>query len=597
LNQLIVGGRTPTPGMTIDAASSDVHVWDSHVTSYDGVATDPSVGIQVDGARNIIAGNTVSGFTGAAVALGPSASGTEVVNNQIDGGAGHGIHNRGATGTAITNNTVRDRCLDGIRVDGASTGVSVQNNVLTTNGSVGSGNCRDTGAEVGVYGNAVRDIVVDYNNADHYYSPSPSIYAWNGTQMSLAAFRAASGQAAHDRETGNARDAIDSANSAAPGYQPRDRVGRDRIDDPAVPNTGAGPVPYADRGAIETVRSPVARTSVSLDLAESSVKVDGSASEPGIVPIASYQFSFGDGTTVTQASPVVSHRYAKPGEYVVSTKVIGTDGRSATRTDLISVLRRTGTVGLLALSNLQYVALAPIGPGLQANQSGLTKTGQFDLADAGSGQVAIFSRATGRYFAAGSAAVTTTSVKVDRPEKFTVLGNADGTISVKSVATDRYLGAASANSFFLVPDKTTIGTAEKFYRVNVADNERTFKAGINKRHVTAESAGSKPLIANRTAAGLWEKFTLVDLGNGQVALFARVNNRFVVAESAGTKPLIANRTTVGPWERFTLIRNTDGTVSLKAAINNRYVVAESAGTKPLIANRTAIGPWEKFTLG
>ncbi|MEU4476846.1 PKD domain-containing protein [Micromonospora sp. NPDC023966] len=601
LKQFTVTVRGRANGLAMDAASTDVYVWDTDVTSSASSTEDQSVGIQVAGSRNTVLGNRVSGFTGTAVAVEPGASGALVVNNQIDGGPGHGIHNRGATGTAITNNTVRERCLDGIRVDGASTGVSVQNNVLTTNGAVGPGSCSSgTGVELGVYGDAVRDVVVDYNNADHYESASPRIYAWNGTRMSLPAFRTASGQAAHDRETANVRDAFDSANSTAPGYQPLDRIGRERIDDPAVPNTGAGPVTYADRGAVETIRSPVARTDVRLDLTASSVTVDASASEPGTYPpITSYQFSFGDGTTVTQTSPVVSHRYANPGEYTISTKVIGTDGRSGTRTDFVSVLRRTATVGLLAVSNLRYVAPSSTGPSLQANQLGLTAAGQFDLADAGSGAVAIVSRATGRYVAAATigAGVTTASLKVGDPEKFTVVRNTDGSVSIKSLATYRYLGAASTYSFHLMPQATTIGTAEKFYRVIATDAGRSLKAGANSRFVTADSAGATPLIANSTSVGTGQRFDLVDLGNGQIGIFARANNLFVCADGTGTKPLIANRTSVGAWEKFTLIRNTDGTVSLKAAVNSRYVTAESGGAKPLIANRTAIGPWEKFTLG
>lgn len=597
LRHFTVTGRGAA-GMTI-AASSDVSVWDTTVTTVSGDTPSPTVGIQVDGSRNTLLGNTVSGFTGAAVAVEPGATGTVVVNNQIDGGPGHGIHNRGAAGTAITNNTVRERCLDGIRIDGASTGVSAQNNVLTTNGGVGPGTCFGTGVELGVYGNAVRDVVIDYNNADHYLGSSPTIYAWNGTPMSLAAFRAASGQAAHDRETANLRDAFDSANSAAPGYQTEDRDGRVRIDDPAVPNTGVGPVTYADRGAIETIRTPVVRTALTLDLSASAVKVDATASESGTYPIESYQFTFGDGTTVTQTSPVVTHHYANPGEYTVSTKVIGTDGRSGTRTDPISVLRRTATVGLLALSNLRYVAPSSGGPSLQANQPGLTAAGQFDLADAGSGNVAILSRATGRYIATGSSglAVAPTSVKVADAEKFTVLRNTDGTISIRSVVGNRYLGAASTHSFYLLPDTTAIGTAQKFYRVVATDADRSFKARANGRFVTADSAGAKPLIANSTSVGAGQRFDLVDLGNGQIGVFARANNRFVCADNGGLNPLIANRTSVGAWERFTLIRNTDGTVSLKAGANSRYVTAENGGAKPLIANRTAIGPWEKFDLG
>ncbi|WP_167667287.1 right-handed parallel beta-helix repeat-containing protein [Micromonospora narathiwatensis] len=599
LKQVSVTGSALFGGLTMDAATSDVSVRGGSVfASSISDSDDGGAGIKVDGPGNTVIGTTTGAFAGASIEIGPDATGTVVANNQVMGGARFGIHNRGAAGTAITNNTVRDHCQDGIRVDGASTGVSVQNNVMLSNGLFGQVYCKRPGpggAEIGIYDDATKDTVVDYNNTYHHGSPSASAYSWNGTRMGLAAFRTASGQAAHDKDTPWARDSEDSANSAAPGYQDTDRAGTARADNPAVPNTGAGPVTYADRGAVETVGNPVARFDTALDLGANSVTVDATTSTPGFVPITSYVFDFGDGTVVTQGTPVASHKYAATGTYTVSVKVSGSDGRTASSAQNASVLRRTGTIGLISQYTLWYAAATTAGIGVAANQPALGAAAQFDLADAGNGKVALFSRATRRYLTNGGS-VLPLSTAVTSSETFDLLRNADGTVSLKAGINNRYVSAPSSTAS-LVASATTIGTREKFYRVNVADNERTFKAGINKRHVTAESAGSKPLIANRTAAGLWEKFTLVDLGNGQVALFARVNNRFVVAESAGTKPLIANRTTVGPWERFTLIRNTDGTVSLKAGINNRYVVAESAGTKPLIANRTAIGPWEKFTLG
>ncbi|WP_200208746.1 PKD domain-containing protein [Micromonospora coerulea] len=599
LKQLTASGKAPVAGVTMDAATTGVVVRSANVLSWPNYdLVDGSVGVRVDGPGNTVLSNNISGFTGAAINIGPDAANAVVANNQVNGGAGAGIHNRGAAGTAITSNSVNGRCLDGIRVDGASTGVSVQNNLLTSNGLFGQSYCdpaAEPGAEVGVYGDAGKDTVVDYNNTYHHASPSGTAYSWNGTLMGLDAFRAASGQAAHDKDTASSTDKSDSANSAAPGYQTTDRTGNPRADNPSVANTGAGPVTYADRGAVEAVGNPTATFDTALDLGTGSVTVDASASNAGFFPITSYLFDFGDGTVVTQDKPVASHRYAAPGDYTVSVKVSWSDGRSTSTTQGVSVLRRTGTIGLLALANLRYVAGENVGHGLLAGQPALGAAGQFDLADAGDGQVALFSRAARRYVT-GDGTLIPTGITVTATERFTLLRNADGTVSLRATASSRYVSAPSATTP-LVADATTIGTAQKFYRVTPTDADRSFKAGANGRFVTAESAGTKPLIANRTAVGPWERFDLVDLGNGQIGIFARADNKFVSAESKGTLPLIANRASVGAWERFTLIRNTDGTVSLKAAINARYVTAESAGAKPLIANRTAIGPWEKFTLG
>lgn len=606
LRRVSAGATTIAAGLSMDAATQGVTVTSAVLMGGDAYdSADHSAGIRVAGPNNRIINNLVRGFSGAAIAVEPGATGTLVANNTIDMGAGNGIRNSGATGTAITNNTVQRRCLDGIRVDGASTGVSVQNNVLTSNGYFGRTYCDPAdqgGLELGIYDDAVKDTVVDYNNAYHNVTPAPSIYTWDGIPLSLSAFRTASGQSAHDKETSGGQSLAnnDSANSAAPGYQETDHYGTARGDDPRVPNTGAGPVTYADRGSVEYILPPEAKIETALDLGTTSVTVDASPSVPGFVPITSYEFTFGDGTVVTQDTPVATHRYAATGNYVVTVKVTGGDGKSGSTSQGISVLRRTGTVGLLALANLRYVGASSTGIGLLASEAAIGSMGQFDLADAGDGQVALYSRATRRYVSAGYAGtqvLTPVGTVVGNLEKFQLLRNADGTISLRSVGNNYYVSADAQGTRPLVANRTSIGPWEKFYRVTVTDADRSLTARVNSRYVTAESAGTKPLIANRTSVGPWERFDVVDLGNGQVALFAHANNRFVSADSKGTLPLIANRTAVGAWERFTLIRNSDGTVSLKAAVNSRYVSADGAGTKPLIANRTAIGLWEKFTLG
>ncbi|WP_328651499.1 PKD domain-containing protein [Micromonospora sp. NBC_00330] len=602
LSKITVRGLTASTGITMDAASSDVAIQDTSVQGYANyILADNTVGVRIDGPRNSYIGGSIAGFTNAAIALGPAAAGTVVANNVISGGAGHGVHNNGATGTAIANNTINNRCQDGIRVDGASSGVSVQNNVLALNGHFDLAYCDNKaldGVEIGVYGGAVGKTVVDYNNAHHYNSNSPEIYAWN-TRMSLAAFRAASGQAAHDRETGQARDNIDSANSAAPGYPTLARGGSPRIDDPGVPNTGAGPVTYADRGTVEAVRSPEVRFDVAMNIQARSVTVDASASLPGLNPIASYQFTFGDGSTVTQTNPIASHTYANPGAYQIGVTVTGTDGRSGTYSRRISMLRPTGTVGLRALSNRRYVSYET-GFGLRPNQAEPSTIAQFDLADAGNGKVALFSRAVGRYVAVSQfdlATLTADSVLVDVHETFTLVRNGDGTISLQAPITNKYVTADVDSAVPMSASVSTIGTWEKFLQVVVPDANRSLKAKVNSRFVSADGAGTKPLIASAATASSWERFDVVDVGNGQVGLLARVNNRFVSADGAGAKPLIAGASAASTWERFTMVRSSDGTVSFKAAVNNKYVSADGAGSKPLIANGSVISTWERFTLG
>src|SRR5207245_5291141 len=150
---------------------------------------------------------------------------------------------------------------------------------------------------------------------------------WNSTSQkpikfiatqyaTIAAFSAATGRDVHsiqayprfanapigDFHLLAASPAIDAADSGVPNWPATDAEGHARGDDPATPNTGAGPVPYADLGALEFSynHAPTAAMTVtpSSGLAPLAVTADASASSDLEGPIASYRFDFGAGTVV-----------------------------------------------------------------------------------------------------------------------------------------------------------------------------------------------------------------------------------------------------------------------------------------------------------
>jgi len=583
-----VGKHSPAV-VSLDATTSGVSIDGSQLDILG--ASDPAdgVGILVEGSGNALTDNRLVGFGDAGILLGSSASGTVVANNIVEFGTGNGIHNQGASNTAITNNRVYGNDGDGIRIDGGSAGVSVQNNVVEGRGTTSSG------VEIGVYDGAVDGTVIDYNNVFDGAGISSALYAWGGTPLGLAGFRAASGQAAHDLETAEDDDVIDSANSAAPGFPEADHDGVSRIDDVAFANTGAGPVTYADRGARERIRRPNAVAKATLDLAARSVTVDASASTSGAGDNLSYEFAFGDGTVVTQATPVATHRYTSPGERSVTVKISNSHGHSSSTTRRIAVGTLIDTIGLYSLPYMMFVSaressLVPLMPA----QPALSTPAQFDLVDGGNGRVALFSRIAGKYVTSDANGLLSSALTYsDAAQLFTIVRNADGSVSLRSAENDLYVTTAPQ----LAAGAATIGAHEKFYQVKVSESARSVKAKANDRFVTAADAGVKPLIASRTAVGGWERFDVVDLGDSYVALFSHANRMFVTAEEGGAKPLIASRTTIGGWEKFRVVRHDDGTVSFKAVANGRYVTAEDGGAKPLIASRTTVGGWEKFTLG
>ncbi|MEU7865535.1 PKD domain-containing protein [Dactylosporangium sp. NPDC049140] len=599
LTKVGLSGSTSPVALILDAATSGVVVKSAILAL---AATAGAHGIEVLGSRNTILN---SQFQNAGVLIGPGASGNAVVNSVVTNSRGAGIDNTGATGTAITNNTVQNNCGSGIRIAGASSGVSVQNNVVTNSGPGSSGNCGSTAGtvEIGVYDGAVGTTVVDYNSVYRgvVTLPAPDAYAW-GTAMGLADFRTASGQAAHDLEGATPGTLEDSANSAAPGYQATDYLGRPRLDNPNLANTGAGSVKYADRGYRETIKGPSATLTVRIDQSALSVTADASGATPGYAPIASYTFDFGDGTAaVTQAAPVATHRYAQPGNYWVRVNVADANGLvPGTAEQYISMWPATRTVALLA-DNGTYVSAG--ADGSQQLRAGATTVGPgelFELVER-DGRVALRSKANGKYVTDGFdtrrqllAQSFTTTLEPADITSFQLVAGADGTVSLRSLANNTYVSSNSGTTKLLTDDRTAIGPWEKFHLIESGNATVSLNAHANGRYVTADLDHSGTLIANRMLVDLWEKYDLVDAGAGWVALYSHANGKFVTAESGGNAPLIANRTAIGPWEKFKVVKNADGSISLLAGVNGKYVCAENGGSSALIANRTAIGAWESF---
>ncbi|NJC69016.1 PKD domain-containing protein [Planosporangium thailandense] len=314
-------GVSVSTGIALDAATTGVLV-------KTGFAVASQTGIDVAGSNNRIIDSSVQGGATGGIVLEPGAANNVVADNMVHHGRGTGIRNTGATGTAITNNTVSNNCGTGIRVDGASSGVSVQNNLSSENPAGWCGAQSTDVVEIGVYDAAVSHTVVNYNTVYVGTQGNYQPYAW-GTPMGLAAFRTASHQAVRDiQATLPTGDTNDNANSAAPGFQPTDIHGHVYADGPA-PNTGAGPISYADRGAEEYLWPPTARLAVTVDRKTSTATADASASTVS-TPTASYAFDFGDGSKVTQSTPIATHQYAKAGPYVVSVTVTDGNGQIGT---------------------------------------------------------------------------------------------------------------------------------------------------------------------------------------------------------------------------------------------------------------------------
>jgi hypothetical protein len=264
-------------GFYVTGGSSDITINGGHSDD----ESDSSASVEIDGTTSDVTVSRMAVEGRNPIEVDPGASGVVVTGNSIqpDETNTWGVLVNGAPGTDVTGNTIHALCSGGISVEGASTGVTVENNIVQPAGDgCGSGGTGiGIGTGISVSADSEASSVVDYNLIDP--SDGEPLYDWGGTSYtSLAAFRTASDQGAHDivakpdlgtktyepsapmtfpnfpstdvfsypLEAGS--PAIDSANSNAPGALPTDQFGNPRTDDPKVPNTGVG---YYDRGAVE----------------------------------------------------------------------------------------------------------------------------------------------------------------------------------------------------------------------------------------------------------------------------------------------------------------------------------------------------------
>ncbi|WP_035799225.1 PKD domain-containing protein [Kitasatospora mediocidica] len=305
-----------------------------------------------------------------------------------------------AVGTVLTSNTLSGGPRPALSLAGASTGSSVENNILTGN-RIGTVPADGTGdAELLVSAGSAAHTTVDYNVVDQA-NGGGGVYSWAGRNYQPAAFRAATGQGAHDlddatplvrdgarEKLSEASPAIDSADPAAPGMLSTDLLGDVPVDDPKVANTApAGG--YRDRGAYEF--EGLTAVSLSADPAQgpAALLVTATArvsnSWPGPV---SYSFDFGDGSApVVTTDPSAQHLYPAKGSYQVGVTVTDSYGGRLVSTPAsegnYASLVTVGEPGdLVPKLTTQGIGLLEIGAGSQGSTGPWRITGySFDFGD------------------------------------------------------------------------------------------------------------------------------------------------------------------------------------------------------------------------
>ncbi|HVE25712.1 MAG TPA: right-handed parallel beta-helix repeat-containing protein, partial [Sporichthya sp.] len=256
---------------------------------------DPAVsranGIYVNAStNNTLARNRIHDNQDAGVFFTSGANDCISYNNVSWNNGDHGFDHLSATGTIHSNDVAFGNRNDGFSIEGNASGTQLHNCIAVDNGLT-------TGRyDLWVDGTSASGFVSDYNIIWNSTAAAPIRYiATNHT--TLATYQSASLQDAHSLQANpnfvNAAGgdfsllasspAIDAADSGAPGWPSTDATGHARVDVPAVANTGAGPVKYSDRGAMEFVadQTPVVTVPATATVAESGLlTVNVTAADP-----------------------------------------------------------------------------------------------------------------------------------------------------------------------------------------------------------------------------------------------------------------------------------------------------------------------------
>jgi len=246
-------------GVFLDADTNGVEVTGNQTFGNARGYARAAPGIDVRGFSNTVDRNVSHDNEDSGLQFYTGSHDNLVVDNLTYGNGDHGIDDLGSTDQRIISNTVYDNVAAGINVEGSSTGATVMNNISVDNGI----DSPRTHSNIRVDATSTTGATVDYNLVS--LSTPDTMYVWGKTSYSsLSAFQDATGQEAHGDQDDpswvaagsnfhlrSGSPAIDSANSGASGETSTDLEGSGRVDDPATPNSGAGPRRYDDRGALE----------------------------------------------------------------------------------------------------------------------------------------------------------------------------------------------------------------------------------------------------------------------------------------------------------------------------------------------------------
>lgn len=315
-----------------------------------GSGTTPVVSIGSGSSSITVSRDKLQGATSGGLVATQGGSDDLITTDSGVNSAGPGILLNGTTSSDVTSNTLEDVCGIGIGLTSGSASASVENNIvssMSTNPSI-CGATDTSEVPLLVDSASAAGTGADYNDLSVNGSAAfTSVYSWAGIYYgTAAALDATTGQGAHDSNDTDGGPAINSANSNAPGELTTDMYGNPRVNDPAVPDTGAGTYDYYDRGAVET-EDPltfVTETDWPTQAPVGGVGTYATMVKDGWSNPFTCTYIFGDGTAPVTVAPSASgvcsaqHTFAATGGYTGRLEISADDGYVYTRPFAVNVV-------------------------------------------------------------------------------------------------------------------------------------------------------------------------------------------------------------------------------------------------------------------
>jgi hypothetical protein len=161
---------------------------------------------------------------------------------------------------------------------------------------------------------------------------------------------------------------------------------------------------------------------------------------------------------------------------------------------------------------LPFAAVSGSPAGAARHLTGSSASIGLDAGAHSSSVISLRSHANGDYVTAdnaGAAPLIANRTSIGPWEQFDVLDAGNGNIALRAHANNNIVTADNAGASPLIANRTAIGGWETFQLIHNPDGSTSLKALVNNDYVTADNAGAAPLIANRTGIGPWEEFDLI----------------------------------------------------------------------------------------